>query len=156
MSRTESNQENHRVPGGPTDLPSTRPSAVDHGAILRGAVERVVISQTTIEIELAESAAGDEANRILIIPWTPPSPHRRREIIQGESPASTLTGFARRRKDERDPPSYTVCANVRTNRRIMRTCAHMCYVGDIEDGRNPRAVALPQFRAEIERGQGKS
>ncbi|HZZ23660.1 MAG TPA: resolvase [Roseiarcus sp.] len=27
--------------------------------------------------------AGDDQNRILIIPWTPPSPHRRREIIQG-------------------------------------------------------------------------
>jgi len=47
------------------------------------AVERVVVSRTTIEIELAESAAGDDHNRILIIPWTPPSPHRRREIIQG-------------------------------------------------------------------------
>ena len=28
--------------------------------------------------------ASDDQNRILIIPWTPPSPHRRREIIQGE------------------------------------------------------------------------
>ena len=27
---------------------------------------------------------GDDQNRILIIPWTPPSPYRRREIIQGE------------------------------------------------------------------------
>jgi site-specific DNA recombinase len=26
----------------------------------------------------------DDQNRILIIPWTPPSPHCRREIIQGE------------------------------------------------------------------------
>ena len=42
------------------------------------------MSRTTIEIELAESAAGDDHNRILIIPWTPPSPYRRREIIQGE------------------------------------------------------------------------
>ena len=28
--------------------------------------------------------ASDDQNRILIIPWTPPSPYRRREIIQGE------------------------------------------------------------------------
>jgi site-specific DNA recombinase len=28
--------------------------------------------------------ASNDQNRILIIPWTPPSPHRRREIIQGE------------------------------------------------------------------------
>ena len=27
---------------------------------------------------------SDDENRILIIPWTPPSPHRRREVIQGE------------------------------------------------------------------------
>jgi hypothetical protein len=42
------------------------------------------MSRTTIEIELAEGMASDDQNRILIIPWTPPSPHRRREIIQGE------------------------------------------------------------------------
>ena len=48
-----------------------------------GRLERVAVSRTTIEIELAESAAGDDQNRVLIIPWTPPSPQRRREIIQG-------------------------------------------------------------------------
>ena len=42
------------------------------------------MSRTTIEIELAEGIASDDQNRILIIPWTPPSPRRRREIIQGE------------------------------------------------------------------------
>jgi site-specific DNA recombinase len=54
-------------------------------------VERVVVSRTTIEIELAENVAGGDQNRILIIPWTPPSPHRRREIIQsaGEQPSTT-------------------------------------------------------------------
>jgi site-specific DNA recombinase len=42
------------------------------------------MSRTTIEIELAEGMASDDQNRILIIPWTPPSPYRRREIIQRE------------------------------------------------------------------------
>jgi hypothetical protein len=51
-----------------------RRGVVDNVANLRAAVERVVISRTTIEIELAESATGDDQNRILIIPWTPPSP----------------------------------------------------------------------------------
>jgi site-specific DNA recombinase len=37
-----------------------------------------------LEIELAEGMAGDSSDRILVIPWTPPSPYRRREIIQGE------------------------------------------------------------------------
>jgi hypothetical protein len=68
----------------PADLAAMRRGAFRDAANLRAAVERVVISQTTIEIELAESAAGHDQNRILIIPWTPPSPYRRREIIQGE------------------------------------------------------------------------
>ena len=56
----------------------------DYDATLRAVIERVVISRTTIEIELAEGMASDDQNRLLIVPWTPPSPHRRREIIQGE------------------------------------------------------------------------
>jgi site-specific DNA recombinase len=68
--------------GASTDSPAVRPS--DYDAQLRAAIERVVMSRTTIEIELAEGMAGEDQNRILIIPWTPPSPHRRREIIQGE------------------------------------------------------------------------
>ena len=77
--------------GTSSDLPAARLSAVDLDANLRAAVERVVVSRTTIEIELAESAAGDDHNRIVIIPWTPPSPQRRREIIQGagERPSTT-------------------------------------------------------------------
>src|SRR6202042_1177514 len=68
--------------GASTDSPAVRPRHYD--AALRAAIERVVVSRTTIEIELAEGMARDDQNRILIIPWTPPSPHRRREIIQGE------------------------------------------------------------------------
>jgi site-specific DNA recombinase len=70
-------------PGASADLPSARQPAIDP-ANLRAAIERVVISRTTIEIELAEGRVGDDQNRVLIIPWTPPSPYRRREIIQGE------------------------------------------------------------------------
>jgi site-specific DNA recombinase len=68
--------------GGSTDSPAVRPS--DDEATLRAAIERVVMSRTAIEIELAGGMTSDDQNRILIIPWTPPSPHRRREIIQGE------------------------------------------------------------------------
>jgi hypothetical protein len=60
-------------------------------ATLHAAIERVVMSRTTIEIELAEGMASDDQNRILIIPWTPPSPHPRREIIQGEGERSSAT-----------------------------------------------------------------
>jgi site-specific DNA recombinase len=75
--------------GASTDSPAVRPSGYD--ATLRAAIERVVMSRTTIEIELAEGMASDDQNRILIIPWTPPSPHRRREIIQGEGDRPSAT-----------------------------------------------------------------
>jgi hypothetical protein len=68
--------------GASTDAPAVPPT--DYAVTLRAAVERVVMSRTTIEIELAGGMTSDDQNRILIIPWTPPSPHRRREIIQGE------------------------------------------------------------------------
>jgi site-specific DNA recombinase len=75
--------------GASTDSPAVRSS--DYDATLRAAIERVVMSRTTIEIELAEGVASDDENRILIIPWTLPSPHRRREIIQGEGDRPSAT-----------------------------------------------------------------
>jgi hypothetical protein len=64
--------------------------AVDRDPALLAAVERVVVSRTTIEIELAEGSAEDDQDRIRIIPWTLPSPIRRREVIQfeGEPPSA--------------------------------------------------------------------
>ncbi len=50
----------------------------------RAAVGRVTIRRTTLEIQLAEGMTRDAPDRVLVIPWTPPSPYRRREIIQGE------------------------------------------------------------------------
>jgi hypothetical protein len=75
--------------GASTDSPAVHLS--DYDATLRAAIERVVTSRTTIEIELTEMASDDQ-NRILIIPWTPPSPHRRREIIQGEGERPCAVG----------------------------------------------------------------
>jgi site-specific DNA recombinase len=60
------------------------PCVLDPGADLLAAVESVTIRRTTLEIELAEGKAEDSSDRILVIPWTPPSPYRRRDIIQGE------------------------------------------------------------------------
>ncbi len=48
-----------------------------------------MITRTTIEIELGEAIAGEDQDRILMIPWTPPSPYRRREIILGEGDQSS-------------------------------------------------------------------
>ena len=86
-SNRQGRQEVHppkaRGRGAPTDIPAVHPS--DYDAALRAAIERVVMSRTTIEIELAEGIAGDDQNRVLIIPWTLPSPHRRREIIKARA-----------------------------------------------------------------------
>jgi hypothetical protein len=92
--------------GSPTDQRKTSSSrtnvdaigrgAVDKVANTRTAVEPVVISRTTIEIELAEERVADDQNRIIAIPWTPPSPYRR-EIIHGEGDRST-NGRAMRTK----------------------------------------------------------
>jgi site-specific DNA recombinase len=60
------------------------PCVFDPGADLHAAVERITIRRTLLEIELIEAMVEDPPGRILIIPWTPPSPYRRREIIQGE------------------------------------------------------------------------
>ena len=78
--------------GAPTDHPAPRKAAAgaaEPAAGLRAAVERVVITMTTIEIELTEGIPGEDQDRILMIPWTPPSPYRRREIIQGEGDQSS-------------------------------------------------------------------
>lgn len=88
--RSPGSRSDHRGasrPGASADRPAVRQPGVDPANLL-AAIERIVISRTTIEIELAEGVAGDDQNRIVIVPWTPPSPHRRREIIQGEGDRS--------------------------------------------------------------------
>ena len=87
QGRHELHQPKASGRGASTDSPTVQPS--DYEVTLRTAIERVVVSRTTIEIELAEGMASDDQNRILIIPWTLPSPHRRREIIQGEGERAT-------------------------------------------------------------------
>jgi hypothetical protein len=48
------------------------------------AIERVTIGAKQIEIRLSESVAVDGTGRKLTIPWIPPSPYQRREIVQGK------------------------------------------------------------------------
>jgi site-specific DNA recombinase len=71
------------VPINSTSVGSS-PCVLNPRADLLAAVERITIRRT-LEIELAEGMAEDGSDRILVIPWTPPSPYRRREILQGES-----------------------------------------------------------------------
>jgi len=88
---SQSEQRHTSRLGMSANFPAPRepaPSGANEAAAdLRAAVERVMITRTTIEIELSEGIAGDQ-DRILMIPCTPPSPHRRREIIQGNGDQS--------------------------------------------------------------------
>jgi site-specific DNA recombinase len=56
---------------------------------IRDLIERVVIGRTTIQIRLLEVSEADEGARIMTLPWTLPSPYRKREIIQGANDAKT-------------------------------------------------------------------
>jgi site-specific DNA recombinase len=67
-----------------TDLASRNRGAVDDATVWSALVERVVISHTMIEVEVAEGRVADDQNRLVIVPWARPSPHRRREIVQGQ------------------------------------------------------------------------
>jgi hypothetical protein len=62
-------------------------------ADIRNLIDRVVISHATIRIHLSGVADGGDGARILTLPWTRPSPYRKREIIQGADDAKT---YARR------------------------------------------------------------
>ena len=69
---------------------ASRSGAFGPAADRSAALERVTIGRTTLEIQLAEGMAGDSSDRILVIPWTPPSPYRRREIIPGGSASARV------------------------------------------------------------------
>ena len=56
---------------------------------IRNLIDRVVIGRATIRIQLSEVAEEPDSARILTLPWTVPSPYRKREIIQGAYDAKT-------------------------------------------------------------------
>ncbi len=68
----------------PGETVGERPDANDHARDLREAIERVTIGRTTITIVLSDDVAAEGRDQTLTVRWTPPSPTRRREIIQGE------------------------------------------------------------------------
>ncbi len=92
LERSIERQSIQRVSGHPgadvaaigIDATASASSSCAFDLDLRAAVGRVTIRRTTLEIQFAEGMTGDAPDRVLVIPWTPPSPYRRREIIQGE------------------------------------------------------------------------
>jgi hypothetical protein len=72
-------------------LAASIPSSLDQSSFedrARSAIERVTIGKTGIEIQLSDAAVV-EGDRIVTIPWSLPSPYRRREILQGEGEPSS-------------------------------------------------------------------
>jgi DNA invertase Pin-like site-specific DNA recombinase len=55
---------------------------------IRNLIDRVVIGRATIRIQLSEVAEENDSARILTLPWSPPSSHRKREIIQAANNAN--------------------------------------------------------------------
>jgi hypothetical protein len=62
---------------------------------IRNLIDRVVIGGATIRIQLSDVAEGTDSARILTLPWTRPSPYRKREIIQGANDAKKRAHWAR-------------------------------------------------------------
>ena len=58
-------------------------------ADIRDLIDRVTIGRTAIQVQLSEAAEAEAGARTLTLPWTPPSPYRKREIIQGVADAKT-------------------------------------------------------------------
>ena len=54
-------------------------------ADIRNLIDRVVIGRTTVRIQLSDVAEGTDSAKILTLPWTRPSPHRKREIIKAQT-----------------------------------------------------------------------
>ena len=63
-----------------TKLSSSR---ADSQTDIRGAIDRVTISRTAIQVQLSDAGEAEAGARTLTVPWSPPSPYRKREIIQG-------------------------------------------------------------------------
>ena len=48
-------------------------------------IDRVTIGPASVQVQLSEAGEADLGARTMTVPWTPPSPYRKREIIQGGS-----------------------------------------------------------------------
>jgi site-specific DNA recombinase len=136
---------------------------------IRNLIDRVVISHATIRIHLSEVAEENDGARILTLPWTRPSPYRKREIIQGANDANPFARpmpanarailieairDAHRWLDELLPDPRLTLESVasregRTVRSIRMTLSLAFLAPDIVkavvDGRLPRGVGLKRL-----------
>src|SRR5208337_4688801 len=57
-------------------------------ADIRNRIDRVTVGRTAIQVQLSEAAEAEAGARTLTFAWTPPSPYRKREIIQAANDAN--------------------------------------------------------------------
>jgi site-specific DNA recombinase len=55
---------------------------------IRNLIDGVTIGRTAVQVQLSDHGEADAGARTLTLPWTPPSPYRKREIIQGATDAN--------------------------------------------------------------------
>ncbi len=61
-------------------------------ADVRDLIDRVTIGRTAIQVQLSDHGEAEAVARTLTLPWSPPSPYRKREIIQGVANGKTSAG----------------------------------------------------------------
>jgi site-specific DNA recombinase len=71
--------------GKPAPSEGAEEQGSDRWIAIREFIDRVTLERTTIRIALSQNIDDDGEAQTLALPWTPPSPYRRREIIQGSS-----------------------------------------------------------------------
>ena len=69
-----------------TKLSSNR---ADSKTDIRNLIDGVTIGPTAIQVQLSEAAEAEAGARTLTVPWSPPSPYRKREIVQGVANGKT-------------------------------------------------------------------
>jgi site-specific DNA recombinase len=70
----------------PPDQNADRPP--DHQERIRSRIARVTLERAAIRIALRHDTDREGEGKVLTVPWTAPSPYRRREIVQGASAGS--------------------------------------------------------------------
>ena len=77
-------------------VPSLRPRPlIDHE--MTSTIERITLGAQRIEIALSDAANVEDQHRRLVVPWSPRSQYRRRDIVQvtEDIPRATEAGDAR-------------------------------------------------------------
>ena len=69
-----------------TKLSSSR---ADSQTDIRNLIDGVTIGRTAIQVQLSDAGEAEAGARTLTVPWSPPSPYRKREIIQGVANGKT-------------------------------------------------------------------